>query len=87
MAQDVANIVLTMFAGLSGFFLTSFWQSVKDLERTDKDINKRISESENIAVDRYISRAEIESTLGEIMLRLNRIEEKLDSKADKRRTI
>lgn len=81
--QTIFNIV----AGVAGFFgaflMKIHWDSIKDLRSAHDKLSKRHVEIEVLVAGQYAKRDEVEK-LGEAIFRkLDRIEEKLDQKADK----
>lgn len=83
MDQSLINWLLAGFGALIGFLLRAIWQAVKDLQSSDKEIIDRVSKIETLVVGQYITRDELNITMKTIRDALNRIEDKLDKKADK----
>lgn len=59
------------------------WETMKDLQTTDKEISKKVSAIELLVAGTYIRREDFEKTADTIFKKLDKIEEKLDRKADK----
>jgi len=81
------QLLFNIVAGIAGFFgavlMKSQWDSIKDLRESHDKLNKRHAEIEVLVAGQYAKRDEVER-LGEAIFRkLDRIEEKLDQKADK----
>lgn len=76
MDQSIINILIGSVLGVLGWFARQLWDAVQELKH---DITK-------IEVDlptHYVRKDELEQRFDKIETMLNRIFEKLDSKADK----
>lgn len=87
MEQSVINWVFTGFGALAGFLLNAIWQSVHDLKIADKELAEKVSGIEVLVAGDYVKKAEFTSVNAELsralFAKLDRIEDKLDGKADK----
>lgn len=83
MDQQVFNIVLAVAGALGGWWMKAMWESVKNLEATDKNLTKEVGELKILVAGEYMRRDEFERTSNAIFAKLDRIEDKLDHKADK----
>jgi hypothetical protein len=83
MDQALINWLLAGFGGLIGFLLNVVWQSVKDLQKTDKILADRLGEIEVLVAGSYITKTDFTNVTDAIFRKLDRIEDKLDGKADK----
>ena len=83
MDQALVNWLLTGFGGLIGFLLNVVWQAVKDLQKADKILADRVSEIEVLVAGSYITKTDFTNVTDAIFRKLDRIEDKLDGKADK----
>jgi hypothetical protein len=81
--QTIVNWLLAGLGGLIGFLLQVVWQAVKDLQRADKDLAERVGEMEVLMAGSYITKIDFVKTTDAIFRKLDRIEDKLDGKADK----
>lgn len=79
MDQDFINWILAGFGGLMGFILRAVWSAVKELQDADKKLTDELNSIHILVVGDYVRH----SDLVEMGHALNRIEEKLDKKADK----
>ena len=66
-----------------GFLLNAVWQAVKDLQRADNELTKRVSEIEVLVAGNYVTRQEFDRVVERLFSKLDSIDRKLDSKADK----
>ena len=83
MDQTLVNWLLAGFGGLIGFLLNVVWQAVKDLQKADKVLAERVGEIEVLVAGSYITKTDFTSVTDAIFRKLDRIEDKLDGKADK----
>jgi hypothetical protein len=83
MDQALVNWLLAGFGGLIGFLLNVVWQSVKDLQKADKVLAERVGEIEVLVAGYYITKTDFTQVTDAIFRKLDRIEDKLDGKADK----
>lgn len=74
--QDVLNLVLGTIIGIVGWIARTLWDAVTSLKN---DLSKL---REEIANDR-VHKDDFKAVSDTIMRKLDRIEDKLDSKADK----
>jgi len=54
MDQTIINWMLAGFGGLIGFFLNTVWQAVKDLQKADTELAKKVSEIEVLVAGAYV---------------------------------
>ena len=83
MDQTFINWLLGGFGALIGFLLNAVWQAVKDLQTADKDLAIKVSEIEVLVADAYVKKDEFSATVHALFAKLDRIEDKIDKKADK----
>lgn len=83
MDQTIINWLLGGFGGLIGFMLHAIWQAVKDLQAADKALAEKVNEIEILVAGNYMLKTDFASTITAIFNKLDRIEDKIDRKADK----
>jgi len=83
MDQTFINWLLSGVGALIGFLLNAVWQAVKDLQKADKALAERVGEIEVLVAGSYITKTDFTSVTDAIFRKLDRIEDKLDGKADK----
>jgi len=83
MDQTIVNWLLGGFGALIGFLLNAVWQSVKDLQAGDKELATKISEIEILVAGAYVKKDEFSNSVAALFTKLDRIEDKIDKKADK----
>jgi CHASE3 domain sensor protein len=83
MDQTILNWILGGIGGLLGFLLNTVWQAVKDLQKADSDLTKKLGEIEVLVAGAYVKKDDIDKLSNAIFAKLDRIEDKLDGKVDK----
>lgn len=83
MDQTIINWLLAGFGALIGFLLNAVWQAVKDLQTADKVLAEKVGSIEVLVAGAYVKRDEFDRALTRLFEKLDQIDAKLDSKADK----
>ena len=83
MDQTVINWILGCFGGLVGFLLKTVWEAVKDLQAADRALTLKVSDIEVLVAGAYIKKDEFNNVATTIFNKLDRIMDKLETKADK----
>lgn len=81
--QEFFDWVLAGFSAVLGFLLNAVWQAVKDLQREDQELAKRVGEIEVLVAGNYVTRQEFDRVIDKLFTKLDHIEMKIDKKADK----
>ena len=83
MDQTIINWLLAGFGALIGFLLNAVWQAVKDLQAADKVLSEKVGNIEVLVAGDYVRKDEFMSQMNALFTKLDKIEDKLDKKADK----
>lgn len=83
MDQSLVNWLLAGFGALIGFLLNAVWQSVKDLQKSDKDIAAKVADIEVLVAGDYVKKNEFQANIKALFAKLDKIEDKIDRKVDK----
>ena len=83
MDQTIINWLLGGFGALIGFLLNAVWQAVKDLQADDKALAEKVAEIEVLVAGMYVKKDEFTGAVNSLFAKLDRIEDKIDKKADK----
>jgi CHASE3 domain sensor protein len=83
MDQTLVNWLLAGFGALTGFLLTAVWQAVKDLQQADNELTNKVAEIKVLVAGDYVKKDEFLKSVTALFTKLDRIEDKLDKKADK----
>lgn len=81
--QVFINWGVAVIGSLLGFFLRATWQAVKDLQIADKELASKVASIEVLVAGDYVKKSDFYSMSTGIFAKLDRIEDKLDKKADK----
>jgi outer membrane murein-binding lipoprotein Lpp len=83
MDQQLINWLLAGFGALIGFLLNAVWQAVKDLQAADKQLATKVGEIEVLVAGAYVKKDEFSDSIKALFAKLDKIEDKIDRKADK----
>lgn len=83
MDQTIINWLLAGFGALIGFLLNAVWQAVKDLQTADKVLADKVGNIEVLVAGAYVKKDEFTDTVKALFAKLDKIEDKIDRKADK----
>lgn len=83
MDQTLVNWLLAGFGGLLGFMLNAVWQSAKDLQKADRELATKVAEIEVLVAGGYVKKDEFSDLSKALFAKLDKIEDKIDRKADK----
>ena len=75
-AFGIANIVI-------GVALKAMWDSYKELKRADSALADKVNAIEVLVAGQYVKRDDFDRIANQIFFKLDKISDKLDSKADK----
>lgn len=83
MDQTFFNIAVTVSGFLGGWWLKVLWDAVKDLQSADKELAEKVSSIEILVAGQYVKRDDFDRVANAIFAKLDKIMDKLDTKADK----
>ena len=83
MDQALFNWILSAFGAVLGFLLRAVWQAVKDLQAGDKELTEKVSSIEVLVAGNYVRKDEFNISAAALFQKLDRIEDKIDKKADR----
>lgn len=82
--QVLFNVAISLLGAIAGWVLNTIWGAVKDMQKADKELAQKVSGVEILVAGSYVTRAEHSASMSRIEAGLQRIEDKLDGKVDKR---
>jgi len=82
-SQHLFNIGATLIGALGGWWMKAMWDAVKELKAADDRISRDMSDLKVLVAGDYIRREMFDRMSDAIFAKLDRIETKLDQKADK----
>lgn len=83
MDQTLFNIAGAVAGSLGGWWLKVLWDAVKDLQSADKELAEKVSSIEILVAGQYVKRDDFDRVANAIFAKLDKIMDKLDTKADK----
>lgn len=83
MDQTIINWLLGGFGALIGFLLNAVWQAVKDLQKADQTLVQKVGELKVLVAGDYVRKEELQDNIKALFAKLDKIEDKIDRKADK----
>ena len=81
--QTVFNIALAITGFLGGWVLKVVWEAVKELQTADKILVEKVASIEILIAGNYMSKQDFDKIAAAIFAKLDKIDDKLDRKADK----
>ena len=81
--QTVFNIALAITGFLGGWVLKVIWEAVKELQSADKILVEKVASIEILIAGNYMSKQDFDKIAAAIFAKLDKIDDKLDRKADK----
>jgi len=82
-AQTIINIMAGAIGILFGWVLNNVRQSVMQLQQQDQSLADKVQRIEVLVAGEYVKRDDMDKLTAAIFTKLDRIESKLDGKADK----
>ena len=81
--QTLFNYALALCVALGGWVLKVIWDAVKDLQAADKVLVEKVNTIEILIAGNYMSKSDFDKIAAAIFAKLDKIDDKLDRKADK----
>lgn len=81
--QTYFNIAVGLIGGLGGWILNSLKSSIDALQKADSALTTKVQAIEVLVAGQYVKRDDMDKISDAIFAKLDRIETKLDRKADK----
>ena len=81
--QLLFNVIIGALYLVAGWLMKVMWDSLRDLRTADTILADKVGTMEVLVAGSYAKRDELDKMANAIFLKLDRIEAKLDTKADK----
>ncbi len=81
--QQLLNVLFAIVGVLGGWWMKAMWEAVKDLERADHVLGNQVADLNVLVAGGYVRTEAFDNMSKAIFAKLDRIEDKLDGKADK----
>lgn len=82
-AQTIINICVGLAGGLGGWILNNLKASIDELRRADTQLADKVQHIEVLVAGTYVKRDDMDKLGNALFAKLDKIESKLDGKADK----
>lgn len=82
-SQQIFNVFVALLGSLGGWWLNTIWQTLNDLQKVDSELTEKVSRTEVLVAGQYIKRDEVKDLFDAVFRKLDKIDDKLDAKADK----
>ena len=83
MEQSLINALIAVVGSGFGWILKVVWDAVKDLQRADDQLIEKVNKIEVLVAGEYVKREDFRADMDRLFDKLDQIDKKLDSKADK----
>ena len=83
MEQSFINMLAGAVSVLFGWILKTVWDAVKDLQHADDELVDKVNRIEVLVAGEYVKREDFRADMDRLFDKLDAIDKKLDSKADK----
>lgn len=83
MNQDLLNWAFGILNLVIGGFMKAMWDSYKELKRTDTQLAEKVNQIEVLVAGQYVKRDDFDRVANAIFIKLDKISDKLDLKADR----
>ena len=81
--QQFFNVAFAIIGALGGWWMRVMWQSLKELEQQDSKLADKVGNIEVLVAGHYVKRDDMNRDIAIIFAKLDRIEDKMNKKADK----
>ncbi len=81
--QNLFNVIVGLAGALGGWWMKAMWDAIKDLKGADEKLATKVEDLRVLIAGQYVSRESFDQLTKAIFTKLDRIEDKLDQKADK----
>ena len=82
--QDLINSAFAALGGLAGWVLNNLKDSIENLRKQELVTTDKLQRMEVLVAGNYVKREELVAMLASIRCQLEKIDNKLDTKADKK---
>jgi len=81
--QQLFNMVFAIAGALGGWWMKAMWEGLKDLQKADQKLSSEVSDLKVLVAGGYVRTEAFDKLATAIFSKLDRIEDKIDLKADK----
>lgn len=81
--QDLFNTAMGALLLLGGWFMRIMWDSLQNLQAQDRSLAEKVGKIEVLVAGEYVKKDDFDRIIERLFDKLDHIELKIDSKADK----
>ena len=81
--QSIFNMISGAFLLLGGWFLRIMWDTLLNLQFQDRELADKVARIEVLVAGEYVKKEDFDRVIERLFDKLDHIELKIDSKADK----
>jgi hypothetical protein len=81
--QIFFDVAVAVIGAMGGWILNTVWNSVKELQREDKELADKVAAIEVLVAGRYVTRDEFNNTFAQVFAKLDTIRDLIATKADR----
>lgn len=81
--QQLFNVLFALVGVFGGWWMKAMWEAIKALEQADKALSSQVGDLKVLVAGGYVRTEQFDAMSKAIFSKLDRIEDKLDGKADK----
>ena len=81
--QQLFNVLFGLIGVFGGWWMKAMWEGLKDLQKADQKLSSEVSDLKVLVAGGYVRTESFDKLSQAIFTKLDRIEDKLDGKADK----
>jgi len=81
--QSAFNLAIGLVAFLGGYVLKSINDNLRDLQASDNALAEKVQDIQVLVAGQYVTHADLEKMITAVFNKLDKIEDKLDKKADR----
>lgn len=80
--QSLINVVFAVCGSMAGFILKGIWDALKELQRADNELVKKVQNIEVLIAGDYVKKDDFERVVSTVFERLETISDRLVAKID-----
>ncbi len=83
MDQTVLNIILGGICTIGGWIMKTMWESLQELQKTDKELAEKVSSIEILVAGNYVKREYLDNIAQRFEAKIDKLIDMISNKADK----
>jgi hypothetical protein len=81
--QSVVNWTIGVVGSVSGVLAKVLWGNIEALQKRDDELSYQIAKVELLVAGNYVNKDDFEKAMDKVIMKLDKIDDKIDRKADK----